>query len=43
MIATTRSTMGVLTRVANRRSASVAGTPQVIWAAIFLISGVSLP
>ena len=30
MIATTRSTIGVFTRVARRRSASVAGTPQVI-------------
>src|SRR5713226_52154 len=43
MIATTLSTMGVFTRWENKRRASVAGTPQVIWAAIFLISGVSLP
>src|SRR3990172_6476708 len=43
MIDTTRWTIGVFTRSEKRRRASVAGTPQLIWAAIFLISGVSLP
>src|SRR2546425_12987643 len=43
MMLTTRFTIGVSTRVENRRSASVAGTPPSICAAIFLISGVSFP
>src|SRR5436309_513930 len=43
MIDTIRPTIGVFTRSENSRRASVAGTPQLIWAAIFLISGVSFP
>src|SRR3989475_482591 len=43
MIDTIRPVIGVFTRSEKRRSASVAGTPQLIWAAIFLISGVSVP
>src|SRR5881628_316223 len=43
MIDTIRPVIGVFTRSENSRSASVAGTPQLIWAAIFLISGVSFP
>ena len=38
-----RFTRGVLTRSANSRSASEAGTPQSIWAAIRWISGVRRP
>src|SRR5438445_2301097 len=43
MIDTIRPVIGVFTRSEKRRSASVAGTPQLIWAAIFLISGVRVP
>src|SRR3970040_418993 len=43
MIDTTRWHIGGITRCEKRRRPAVAGTPQLIWAAIFLISGVSLP
>src|SRR3989441_2002329 len=43
MMDTIRPTIGVFTRSEKRRRASVAGTPQLIWAAIFLISGGSFP